>query len=128
MSGRWWKVVYTDGTERVRGEIDYFSIDRDRLKKFQLLGENGDKVLFELELGKDRELIFRRRVTMLLDGTIIRVRYLVGYVDSGGTATIYYVDEQGNVEFKKEVPWTEVDFDYTDEERRRIERNIGAGG
>ena len=107
----YWKAVYADGTELLQCNEDgsvnkYPDINRSKLKAFELYKDG--RLLFRMQLGKKKKLIYRRRVAKRLTGGAEAVVYIVGWhkkVKGKSLKKIAFVYEDGHVEFKED--WEE---------------------
>ena len=98
-----WKAVYSEGElnqYNQDGSVNkYTNIDRTILKFFELFDK--DKLILRVHLGNDRRLIYRRRVSLSMEGTITEVVYLVGWQKTVGgenVQSISYIFEDGHIE------------------------------
>lgn len=94
------KQLQEDGTK-----LKYKDIDRDRLRRFDLLDEAG-QILYSVFLSKDKRLIYRRRTLIQVNRATNeeiqrQVVWLLGYqmtVQGENFVIINYIFEDGRVE------------------------------
>ncbi len=98
-----WKAIYLDGkslNQYNEGKVNkYTDINRDLLKFFELYDQ--DKLILRLHLNKNKRLIFRRRVSLNMQGKITEVIYLVGWqskIKGENVQSINYIFEDGHIE------------------------------
>ncbi|MCH7561883.1 MAG: hypothetical protein IIC67_11070 [Thaumarchaeota archaeon] len=101
-----WKAIYSDGKSLNQYNEDksvnkYTDIDRNILKFFELYDK--DKLILRVHLGDSKRLIYRRRVSLRMEGTITEVIYLVGWqktIKGKNIQSINYIFEDGHIELK----------------------------
>lgn len=99
-----WKAVYSNGGSLNQYNEDgsvnkYTDIDRGILEFFELYRD--EKLIIRIHLGDGKRLIFRRRVSLHISGTITGVLYLVGWQKTVGgenIQSISYLFEDGHIE------------------------------
>lgn len=107
-----WKAVYYDDSELLQYsdgvENRYKDIDRDKLKRFDIINEDKKKTILSVYFPKDenRQLIYRRRtfVEMGPEGQKRVIVYLVGWrqtymtlVGPRNQIVINYIHEDGSI-------------------------------
>ena len=98
-----WKAVYPEGCLNQYNEDGsvnkYIDIDRTILKFFEIYKDK--KLILRVHLEEGKRLIYRRRVSLSLQGSITEVVYLVGWqktVGNENVQSICYVFEDGHIE------------------------------
>jgi hypothetical protein len=104
----YWRATYDNGETIEKGK--YEDIDRERLRFFELLDEDGN-VRVKVKLEKGQRLIWRKRVE-LTPGEGEKVVHLVGKqetVEEKNVQGLCLLYEDGTMEFfekfNKEHPW-----------------------
>lgn len=99
-----WKAIYSDGKSLNQYNEDksvnkYTDINRSILQFFELYKE--EKLILRVHLEDGKRLIYRRRVSLHISGTITQVVYLCGWqkkVEGKNVQSISYIFEDGHIE------------------------------